>query len=46
MKSEFAELPSQKRQFDLQTIWNQAEDIESYVTDKNLGTFFEELQKF
>jgi Asp-tRNA(Asn)/Glu-tRNA(Gln) amidotransferase B subunit len=42
MKSELAELPSQKR-IRFAEFGIKAEDIESYVTDIKLGTFFQEV---
>jgi aspartyl-tRNA(Asn)/glutamyl-tRNA(Gln) amidotransferase subunit B len=42
MKSELAELPSQKR-IRFAGFGIKAEDIESYVTDIKLGTFFQEV---
>jgi aspartyl-tRNA(Asn)/glutamyl-tRNA(Gln) amidotransferase subunit B len=43
MKSNLPELPEQKRQRYANDFGIKSEDIESYVTDKNLGTFFEEI---
>ena len=43
MKSELPELPWQKRKRYADDYGIKAEDIESYVTDIKLGTFFEEV---
>lgn len=43
MKSELPELPWQKRERYANDYGIKAEDIESYVTDPNLGAFFEEV---
>ena len=45
MKSELPELPWQKRERYANDYGIKAEDIESYVTDANLGTFFEEVAR-
>ena len=45
MKSELPELPWQKRKRYADDYGIKAEDIESYVTDIKLGTFFEEVAK-